>query len=207
MIGIIDLRLGNVGSIQNMCARLGLAAMVVREPAQVLGADRLILPGVGAFDHGMRSLLDSGLLESLREKVLHEGAWMLGICLGMQMFSRGSDEGTLPGLGWIAANTKRLGGGDAGAQLRTPHMGWNEVTVHGTPALFNGLSSHGTPRFYFVHSYHVVCDDPGDVAATVHYGSDMTAAVARRNIMGTQFHPEKSHHFGMAILQNFASLC
>lgn len=203
MIGIIDLGLGNVGSIQNMCTRAGIEAALVREPAAVASSSKLILPGVGDFGHGMRSLHASGLLPVLEQRVLVEKVPLMGICLGMQMLTRGSEEAQEPGLGWIEADTVRLSVEHAG--LRVPHMGWNEIAARKGSTLFADLPDES--RFYFVHTYEVVCDRPDDVAATAFYGKPVTAAICRDNISGTQFHPEKSHRFGLALFRSFASLC
>ncbi len=205
MIGIINLELGNIGSILNMCARLGVPARLVRTPAELQDASKYILPGVGDFGHGMQSLRRSGLLPALEKRVLGERIPLLGICLGMQMLSRRSEEGGIAGLGWIAADTVRLRVDERSPSLRVPHMGWNEVEVSSTSVLFKGLASGS--RFYFVHTYHVVCDERNDIAATTSYGGPITAAIVNGNLAGTQFHPEKSHRFGMTLLRNFASLC
>jgi imidazole glycerol-phosphate synthase subunit HisH len=205
VIGIIDLGLGNIGSIQNMFAKVGIVATAVNTDGAIRRSEKLILPGVGAFSHGMSSLNDSGLRHVLEEKVLGDRTPVLGICLGMQMLARHSEEGDVDGLGWIAGRTVRLRGETPATRLRVPHMGWNQVKVRKASTLFDGVSEDA--RFYFVHSYHVVCDDPEDVLATVQYGAQLTAAVARGNVMGTQFHPEKSHKFGMAVLKNFALAC
>lgn len=198
MLVIVDYGLGNLGSVANMLRRIGVTSRVSSSPADVENASALILPGVGAFDLGMRNLGARDLIEPLRERVLDQGCPILGICLGMQLLTRSSEEGGCEGLGWIRAVTKKLD--LAGSSLPVPHMGWNDTrtTDH---ALFHDVP--GTPRFYYVHSYHVVCDDPADVAATCRYGVEVTAAIHHGNIYGTQFHPEKSHKFGMRVLQNF----
>lgn len=201
MTVILNYGLGNLGSIRNMLDRIGHKASISADPGDVADAERLILPGVGAFDEGMRRFAEAGFLEPLRRRVLEEGAPLLGICLGMQMLLDGSDEGELPGLGFIKGRCRRIrpeGG------LKVPHMGWNTVRVRASASLFAGLEEQ--PRFYFVHSFAGDCEDPVDVAAEADYGGPLTAAVARGNVYGVQFHPEKSHSFGMRLLDNFARL-
>jgi len=202
MIVIIDYGMGNVGSISNMFYRIGVTARISGDPHDIAAADKLVLPGVGAFDQGMRNLAERGLVDLLRHRVLEEGCPVLGICLGMQLLSESSEEGELPGLGWVPARTVRLAF-DAGLGLKIPHMGWNNVQHRPGAPLFSGYDE--TPRFYFVHSYHVRCRDEADVAGKVHYGLDIHAAISHGHIHGVQFHPEKSHAFGMRLLENFAT--
>ena len=168
-----------------------------------LKAEKLVLPGVGAFDHGMARLRASGLIPILERRVLHEATPTLGICLGLQLLTRDSEEGVEPGLGWLPACTVRFRFDDPEHQaLKVPHMGWN--MVHGTDAeRWPSLSDES--RFYFAHSYHVECDDAGDVLATARYGYEFTVAVRRGSLAGVQFHPEKSHRFGMGVLRDFAA--
>jgi glutamine amidotransferase len=203
MIAIIDIGIGNLGAIRNMLRKVGAEARITSDADDIRGADKLILPGVGAFDHGMQALSDSGLLEILNEQVLKAGKPVLGICLGAQMLGRKSEEGELPGLGWIDMDVVRFPRKEG---LKVPHMGWNSVTpalVRNAPhPLFAG--NDAAPRFYFVHSYHFQCDRPEDVAATCDYGAPFAAAVARGNVWGVQFHPEKSHRFGAALLRSYA---
>lgn len=206
MIVIVDSGLGNVGSILNMLKKVGAEALISAEPATIREAGKLILPGVGAFDTGMRQLAEQNLIEPLRERVLGAGVPILGICLGMQLFTGGSEEGALPGLGWLDATTTRFrfpADGDR-PSLRVPHMGWSQVVAKEGSALFAGLPDEA--RFYFVHSYYVVCRDPCHMLARATYGHEFTAAVAKANIFGVQFHPEKSHKFGMRLLANFAEM-
>lgn len=203
MIGILEYGMGNVGSIKNMLNRISVASKLVSDPTLLANFDRLILPGVGAFDAGMTRLVQSGFRSKLDE-LAQQGMPILGICLGMQLLGRGSEEGRLPGLGWIEADVVRFKVDAASAthRLKVPHMGWNVVNPISEPQLFQGLVIE--PRFYFVHSFHMVCDDPSDVIASVDYGGLVTAAVRHGNIQGAQFHPEKSHKFGMKLLENFA---
>lgn len=200
MIVVIDYGLGNPASVRNMLRKAGVDAMVTADPAIIAGAAKLILPGVGAFDHGMQNLEERGLIPVLNEAVRDRKVPFLGICLGMQLMSRGSEEGVRPGLGWLAADTVRFAfPGDS--DLRVPHMGWNIVTPRADTFLSRGLADEA--RFYFVHSYHVRCDDPADVTLVASYGDDVVAATVRGNVAGTQFHPEKSHKFGLALLRRF----
>jgi glutamine amidotransferase len=203
MIGILDYGMGNVGSIVNMLRRISVEAKLVSDPADLTNCDRLILPGVGAFDAGMTKLAESGLRDELDRQV-RVGKPVLGICLGMQLLARRSEEGKLPGLGWIEADVIRfqVDASTAHPRLKVPHMGWNLIYPMPNAKLF--ASANGETRFYFVHSYRVVCDHPEDVAAEVEYGGRVTAAVERDNVYGVQFHPEKSHKFGMRLLAEFA---
>lgn len=204
MIVIIDYGMGNVGSIFNMLKKVGCKANISRDPSEIMDAAKLILPGVGAFDEAMNNLQQRGLIHVLNRRVLEDRCPVLGICLGMQLMSRRSEEGKLPGLGWIEAETRRFSLGQEQGHLKIPHMGWNLVDVRDRTGIFAGFKD--TPRFYFVHSYHVCCDNPADVLATSTHGFNFTAAVRRGNIYGTQFHPEKSHKYGMRLLLNFANL-
>lgn len=202
MITIVDYRLGNLGSIQNMLRRLGHECEITSEPARVAAATRLILPGVGAFDRGMESLDALGLREPLERRVREDGVPVLGICLGAQLMTRRSDEGQCRGLGWVEAETIRFFSREP-HDLPVPSMGWHDVTLPRPHWLFEGM--HPDPRFYFVHAFHFVLDRPADVLATSHYGYEFAAAFAHANILGVQFHPEKSHKFGMRLLDRFAS--
>jgi glutamine amidotransferase len=199
-IHIIDYELGNVGSVANMLRYLRVPAVVIKSPEQVARNAALILPGVGAFDHGVENLARAGWTQPLKELVA-QGSTLLGICLGMQLLARGSEEGSLPGLSLVPAHTRRFVF-DASQKLKIPHMGWNETRCVDRD-LFGSLCD-GPSRFYFVHSYHVVCDSDEHVAATCHYGATFTAAVRNGRVFGTQFHPEKSHTFGMTVLRNYA---
>jgi glutamine amidotransferase len=201
MIVIIDYGIGNLGSIANMLKQIGAQAEVSAEPKQIEQADRLILAGVGAFDAGMQRLNDLGLIPLMERKALEQKTPLLGICLGMQLLTRGSQEGRLPGLGWLEAETLKFNFEDQAARLRVPHMGWNEIQVMTEHPLLAGLGEE--PRFYFVHSYYVCCSQRGDVLATTDYGISFDSIVGRGNVLGTQFHPEKSHRYGRKILENF----
>ncbi len=200
MIVIIDYGVGNLGSIQNMLRKTGTEAIVSKEPGAVEKADKLILPGVGAFDTAMKSLEASGLVPVLKKRVISDETPLLGICLGMQLLTRGSTEGKTQGLGWVDAETVRF----ENCGLKVPHMGWNTVTIQRDDPLFRDM--YPEPRFYFVHSYYVRCADNGNVLTTTSYGHDFCSSLAQGNIRGVQFHPEKSHKFGMKLLKNFAEM-
>jgi glutamine amidotransferase len=202
IIVIIDYGLGNLGSMANMLKKASARAMISSDPAVIAQADKLILPGVGAFDTGMKNLEAHGLIPLLNAQVQEEKVPILGVCLGMQLLSRRSEEGQLTGLGWLNAETIRFKFDYTNANIKIPHMGWNRVTVCQPHSLFSGLEAEN--RFYFLHSYHVVCSDPDNVLAQTTYGFDFISAVVKDNIMGVQFHPEKSHKFGMRLLKNFA---
>ncbi len=200
-VTIIDYGMGNLGSIANMLRKIGAQATISSDPEEIAKAEKLILPGVGAFDQGMEKLEGLGFREVLDERVLDRRVPILGICLGMQLLTRSSDEGERQGLGWIDAETVRFRF-DGEDKLRIPHMGWNLIDPRPGATWLEGLPEE--PRFYFVHTFYVRCRNVEDVAATTHYGFPFTSAVRRDNIFGTQFHPEKSHKFGMALLRNFA---
>jgi glutamine amidotransferase len=200
MIVVVDYNMGNLGSILNMLKRIGADAQVTADPKRIESADKLILPGVGAFDAGMQNLERSGLIPLLGTRVLQERVPTLGICLGMHLMTRGSTEGRRPGLGWVDAETVRFE--STNGALKVPHMGWNRVIPGQPSALSDELPNE--PRFYFVHSYYVRCRDPGDVLFTTPYGVTFHSGSQHGNVLGVQFHPEKSHKFGMALLRNFA---
>jgi len=202
MIVVVDYGLGNLGSIANMLKKIGAHAVVSSDPAVVEKADKLILPGVGAFDAGMKNLETRGLIPLLNYRVLEQKTPILGVCLGMQLLCKRSEEGQLPGLGWLDAEVIRFKFDGNIANLKIPHMGWNTLAVRQPHPLFADLEAEN--RFYFVHSYHVVCADMGNVLAQTNYGFDFASAVVKDNIMGVQFHPEKSHKFGMRLYKNFA---
>lgn len=200
MITIIDIGMGNLGSIRNMLKHVGVDSVVTSDAAEIESAEKLILPGVGAFDNAMESLKARELLGVLNKKA-KSGTPILGVCLGMQLLSKRSEEGKFSGLGWIDAETIRF---KLGNGFRIPHMGWNTVEANDDSDLFKNMPAE--PRFYFVHSYHVACKDKGDVLATTNYGIDFASAVRHKNVYGVQFHPEKSHRFGMQLYKNFAEL-
>ena len=203
MIKIVDYGLGNILAFQNVYKRLNVEVGVARTAGELADASRIILPGVGAFDHAMELLDASGMRVTLDELVLKRRVPVLGICVGMQMLAAGSDEGKLPGLGWIDARVRGFAS-LAKDDLLLPHMGWNDVQPVTSTPLFEGLRPEG--RFYFLHSYYFECAREQDVAARTTYGVDFACAVQASNIFGVQFHPEKSHHFGTQLLKNFAEL-
>jgi imidazole glycerol-phosphate synthase subunit HisH len=203
LISVVDYGVANLGSMLNMLRKLGVEAERVSSPEQLAAAEKIVLPGIGAFDQGMSALAERGLVEPLRSKVITERAPILGVCLGMQMLGAGSEEGELGGLGLVAATCRRFRP-PAGSALKVPHMGWNRITPRRASPLLAGLDAQS--RFYFVHSYHVCCEDPDDVLAVSSYGGEFVSVISRQNIFGVQFHPEKSHRFGMTVLRNFASL-
>ena len=203
MVGIINYGLGNLGSIQNMLKVIGEKSIISSNPEELDKCDRYILPGVGAFDAGMNKLNESGLTEYIKEKANNERKPILGICLGMQLLGRKSEEGTLPGLGLIPFDNIRFRLDDT--DLKVPHMGWDIVEFKQDNSLLKGLE--GTQRYYFVHSYHAQCDSKENVLMTCDYGYEFAASVVKGNIMGVQLHPEKSHDFGMALLRNFVKEC
>lgn len=204
MIAIIDYGLGNLSSIKNMLRRIGIQSIITNDPQEIEVADKLILPGVGAFDNGMNHIVSMGLKSILDNKVLNQKTPILGICLGMQLLSESSEEGIEPGLGWIKGRVKKIHFNDMNHTLKIPHMGWNTVHVKQETILSKGF--YQEMRFYFVHSYNFECKLKGDIIMSAEYGGPITAAVQHGNIMGTQFHPEKSHKFGMMLLKNFADL-
>jgi glutamine amidotransferase len=202
MIVIPTLPLGNFASILRVIDKCGGYAELITSPILLRKADKIILAGVGAFDYGMTSI-NSMWREELENAVLVRRIPILGICLGMQLMCKSSEEGHLPGLGWIDAKVRRFSW-SSNLNLKLPHMGWNTVKiVKSNPLLEIGNDEQ---RFYFVHSYHVVCNNPRDVLATAHYGYDFTAAINHENIFGVQFHPEKSHRFGIRLISNFLRL-
>jgi imidazole glycerol-phosphate synthase subunit HisH len=204
MIVIVNYGIGNLGSVLNMLKKIGAPATISADAEEIEKADKLILPGVGAFDAGMRQLHASGLMGLLNDKVLNRRTPTLGICLGMQLMTDKSEEGDLPGLGWIKGGNVRFRFDEGQTHLKVPHMGWNTVTSIRDDTLFKDLDDEA--RFYFVHSYHVVCQSEADVLAWTHHGRRFVSAFQHANILGTQFHPEKSHKFGMKLLSNFAAL-
>ena len=202
MTTIINYNLGNPKSIKNMLSYLGIDAVISDDLNTLKSADRLILPGVGHFAHGMNQLNNLGFTDVIKEHALTQQKPILGICLGMQLMTNFSEEGDVEGLGLIDAQTKKFQLQDK--SLKIPHMGWNEVSWQKESPISNSLSAK--PRYYFVHSYFVECNHQNDVLGTTHYGQDFVSAFQHDNIIGMQFHPEKSHQFGMELLKNFTKL-
>ena len=204
MIAIVDYGLGNILAFANMFKRLNIEARVARTADELVGAGKIILPGVGAFDHAMQLLDASGMRATLDQLVLKDNVPVLGICVGMQILAKSSDEGKLQGLGWINGRVRAFESLPETAGLPLPHMGWNDARpVTGMP-LFAHMSNDA--RFYFLHSFFFECASAESVAATASYGIDFACSVRSGNIYGVQFHPEKSHHWGARLLQNFAEL-
>lgn len=201
MIAIVDFDVGNLAAVANMLRRVGVVSEITADPDRIAHADRIILPGNGAFDACMRGLRATGLIPLLEQRVLRDGVPLLGICVGAQMLGESSEEGVEPGLGWLDMRVRRF---PRLADLRVPHMGWNQVRPGPVEhALTRSMEPEA--RYYFVHSYYLDPADPADVMLTAHYGIDFAAGVARANIAGVQFHPEKSHRFGKRLLQSFAT--
>lgn len=206
MIAIVDYGLGNIRAFENVYKRLGIACCLAREPQQLEQADRIILPGVGAFDHAMTALNESGMREALDRRVKEDKIPVLGICVGMQMLSDSSEEGTLPGLGWVPGQVKKFAFADSdlAARYPLPHMGWNNVQLDREDPLFAGLEA--APRFYFLHSYYFHCQQQESSLASADYGDRFSCIVRNGNVYGVQCHPEKSHGNGVSLLKNFASV-
>lgn len=204
MIGIIDYGLGNVLAFVNVYRRLNIPVSVVNTAAELSTATKLILPGVGSFDHAMERLDQSGMRQALEERVLQHDIPVLGICVGMQMLAKSSDEGKLPGLGWIDGKVCRFEVSKLPHGTHLPHMGWNDVAPAGPGGLFKEMEKEA--RFYFLHSYYFQCRNEADVLALSDYGERFSCAVRHNNVYGVQFHPEKSHHFGAQLLKNYWEL-
>lgn len=205
MITIIDYRAGNPESVKNMLKKAGAPSVITSDQDTVAKADKLILPGVGHFDYGMKRLAEAKLIEPMRHAALDRKIPFLGICLGAQLMTEGSEEGTEPGLGWIPGKTIKFEFDAKHPDLKVPHMGWSDVFPKKDSRLLQGM--HADPRFYFVHAFHLKPARPEDVLLTSEYGFEFIAAFEHENLIGVQFHPEKSHKFGMKLLQNFVELC
>jgi glutamine amidotransferase len=201
MIGVIDYGVGNVKAFLNVFHRLGIAAERVAAAEDMAHLRSFILPGVGSFDHAMKALNDSGMRDTLERCVLEEGFPILGVCVGMQMLAQTSDEGRLPGLGWLPATVKKL---DGITDLPLPHMGWNNIDLDPKCPLFKGFGDN--PLFYFLHSYYFRSTDSHDIMAEANYGANFSCVVQKDNVFGIQCHPEKSHEYGALLLKNFSEL-
>jgi len=204
MIVIIDYKMGNLGSITNIIQKIGYTSIVSSDIETIAKADKLILPGVGSFEKAMENLKSLNLIEVLNEKVLIQKTPVMGICLGMQLMTNFSEEGEVNGLGWIDANTLKFQLTNF-PDLKIPHMGWNEVTFPQPHFLCEDY--HEQPRFYFVHSYFVRCAKEENILMKTEFGNEFHSGIVKDNIMGVQFHPEKSHKFGMQLIKNFIEKC
>lgn len=203
MIGIISYGVGNVQAFLNIYQKLHIPAIEVKTVRELDSCEKLILPGVGAFDHAMNLFNASGMAESVNELVLNKKTPVLGVCVGMQMMANSSDEGMQPGLSWIDAKVKKFDESKISFKTHLPHMGWNDIVIVKNSGLFSGLTS---PKYYFLHSYYFDCNEPDDAIAVTEYGINFVSAANHDNVYGVQFHPEKSHRFGIKLLENFAVL-
>ncbi len=204
MIGIIDYGLGNIKAFANVYERLKVPCKTVKSKSDFTNVSKIILPGVGAFDHAMIKLNNSGLKDYLEDLVSLKKMPVLGICVGMQILANSSDEGDLPGLGWIDGNVKKFDINDIPFKTKLPHMGWNNISLNKQNLLMKGLNQNS--KFYFLHSYYFSCKDKSNALSSSFYGKEFTSAVNHKNVYGVQFHPEKSHHNGVTILNNFSLL-
>ena len=200
MITIIDYGMGNLGSVANMIKKVGGKSIITSNKDDIKNAKKILLPGVGAFDSAVKNLKKLHLWDLIKEKVVVEKVPIMGICLGMQLLTKGSEEGELDGFGFIDAYAKRFE--FEKEDLKIPHMGWNVVNLQKNSKLFEGME-HQENRFYFVHSFAVECKENKDILTTTHYGYDFVSSFEKENIIGCQFHPEKSHKFGMKLFKNF----
>jgi len=203
VITIINYGLGNIRAFVNVYERLNIHINIASCAQEIKGVNRIILPGVGSFDYAMKLLNESGMRDELDNQVMVRKIPVLGVCVGMQMLAKSSEEGLLPGLGWINADVKRFDETSFSQKTHLPHMGWNDVNPNSPSGLFQGMIN---PRFYFLHSYYIAPINQDEVLATTEYNGSFASAVKSGNIYGTQFHPEKSHQWGIQLLKNFANL-
>ncbi|MFH6937377.1 imidazole glycerol phosphate synthase subunit HisH [Flavobacterium sp. FlaQc-30] len=204
MITIVDYGVGNINAFVNVYKRVNVPTKIAKVAADLENVQKIILPGVGHFDHAMSELIKSGMREKLDELVMGKKIPVIGICVGMQMMGNSSDEGKLAGLGWIDASIRKFDETKIKQVTRLPHMGWNDVSPIISNPLFDGLEKDAL--FYFLHSYYFECNNKNDVLATSDYGGEFACAAHHENVYGIQFHPEKSHHYGETLLHNFAKL-
>jgi len=204
MIVVVDLGMGNLGSVPNCCKRVGYQAVISADPAVIAAADKLILPGVGTFHAAMREMHARGLHSVLQRRVIEDKVPILGICLGMQLLFEGSDEGDEEGLGWLPGRFSRFPGNVDGKRLLVPHIGWNTAQTRRNSRLFADVPPDA--EYYFVHSYRLLAGSEDVVASTTDYGGKFVSGVESGSIMGVQFHPEKSHQFGAQLVKNFLSM-
>jgi glutamine amidotransferase len=203
VIALVNYGLGNILAFANIYKRLNIPVTVAETADQLLGADKIILPGVGSFDWAMTRLNASGMRACLDDLVVRQQRPVLGVCVGMQMMARRSDEGDMPGLGWIDGEVKKFDEAAFVQKTHLPHMGWNDVLPVNSDCIFRGMES---PRFYFLHSYYFLPHNPGDALATTDYNGPFVSSIRSGQIFGTQFHPEKSHQWGIQLLKNFAEI-
>lgn len=204
MIAIVDYGLGNIQAIYTVFKNLNIPAKITSNRNDLKNIDKLILPGVGAFDYAMKKLENSGMLDSLNNLVLNERKHVLGICVGMQMLALSSEEGKQTGLGWLNADVKKFRWSNGKKNIFIPHMGWNNVEQINENMLLKEIDNNS--YFYFLHSYYYEANDEKNILATTNYGKDFASVVNKDNIYGVQFHPEKSHQCGVKLLKNFAEL-
>jgi glutamine amidotransferase len=200
MVFIPDLGISNTGAVSNIIKKCGGNPVVTSSPQDLFNANKIILAGVGSFDSGMNAIHNGGWYSVLQEIFTAGNVPILGICLGMQLMCRQSDEGELKGLNWFDADVKKLES-NSFLKIKIPHMGWNDIFIKKESSLFTNMDEY--QRFYFVHSYHVVCNDQNDVIATTYYGQNITAVINKKKLYGTQFHPEKSHKYGFNLIKSF----
>jgi imidazole glycerol-phosphate synthase subunit HisH len=201
-VTLIDYGVGNIRAFANIYSRLNIPVAIAQTASQIAAAERLVLPGVGAFDWAIKRLNESGMRDAIDKQVLEKRVPVIGVCVGMQMMAKSSDEGELAGLGWFDAHVAKFSP-RSNSTTPLPHMGWNDVEPKNGAELFRGLDQ---PRYYFLHSYIVEPANADDLLATTNYGGSFASAIQRQNIYGTQFHPEKSHNWGISLLRNFAEL-
>jgi glutamine amidotransferase len=204
MIAIVNHGLGNIRAFANIFQNLGVPIVIATRPEELAKATKIILPGVGAFDHAMESLDASGMRDRLNVLVLQQQLPVLGVCVGMQILGDSSEEGARAGLGWLHGTVRKIRFGESGERRLLPHMGWNTVQPVAPSELLAGLGDDAA--FYFLHSYYFDCADPRHVLARTEYAQSFACAIRSGNIYGVQFHPEKSHHNGIRLLKNFAEL-
>jgi len=204
MISIVDYNIGNLGSVKNMISKIGFESQICNSQKDIRNAQKLILPGVGSFDACMHNLKRSGLIQAIEERVLVDKIPILGICVGMQLFTHGSDEGESEGLSWLDGKCQKFKFDNVNENLKIPHMGWNSVATNNHNSLFKEMEEDA--RFYFAHSFHVVLSDTKEILATSKYGYEFISAIQKENIYGVQFHPEKSLKHGMKLLSNFLNI-
>lgn len=202
MVTIIDYGVGNLHSIKNMLKKIGVESIISSETADIENAEKFILPGIGSFEYGMNKLRSASYFNILQQKVLQNKTPILGVCLGAQLLLNESEEGmAVKGLGWIDGKAVKFNQSLMGESFKVPHMGWNELILKKESRLFKEM--YPDQRFYFVHSYHMACDHNADILAESNYSYNFVAAVEKQNVLGVQFHPEKSHKFGMKLYENF----